>query len=94
MRKTMEHASDCAVHNEPAYRAGPCNCGAELKAERRYVAWLSRCAYNRAAYLGKMLRIRAESLFHRSGEVSNRPCSPIDCRQRSDSSGAKNVPHR
>jgi hypothetical protein len=23
-----DHASDCAVHNEPAYRAGPCDCGA------------------------------------------------------------------
>lgn len=22
------HASDCAVHNEPAYPAGPCDCGA------------------------------------------------------------------
>ncbi|MFA5868007.1 MAG: hypothetical protein WC891_08675 [Actinomycetota bacterium] len=21
------HASDCAVHNEPAYPNGPCNCG-------------------------------------------------------------------
>lgn len=24
------HASDCAVHNEPAYPNGPCNCGAEI----------------------------------------------------------------
>lgn len=23
-----EHASDCATHNEPAYPAGPCDCGA------------------------------------------------------------------
>ena len=22
------HASDCAVHNMPAYPAGPCDCGA------------------------------------------------------------------
>ncbi len=22
------HASDCALHNEPAYPAGPCDCGA------------------------------------------------------------------
>lgn len=29
------HASDCAVHNEPAYPAGPCNCGAELTARRK-----------------------------------------------------------
>ena len=24
----MEHASDCALHNEPATKAGPCDCGA------------------------------------------------------------------
>ena len=24
-----EHTSDCAVHNEPAFPAGPCDCGAE-----------------------------------------------------------------
>ena len=26
----IEHASDCALHSEPAYPAGPCNCGAEM----------------------------------------------------------------
>lgn len=26
--KIVPHASDCAVHNEPAYPAGPCSCGA------------------------------------------------------------------
>lgn len=25
----IQHASDCAVHNEPAMPAGPCDCGAE-----------------------------------------------------------------
>lgn len=25
----IDHASDCAVHNEPASPARPCNCGAE-----------------------------------------------------------------
>lgn len=24
----IRHASDCAVHNEPAHPAGPCDCGA------------------------------------------------------------------
>lgn len=24
------HASDCARHNEPAERAGPCDCGAKV----------------------------------------------------------------
>jgi hypothetical protein len=28
------HASDCAVHNGPAYPAGPCDCGAAQKTKR------------------------------------------------------------
>ena len=31
------HASDCAVHNEPAYPKGACNCGEQPKNEP--VAW-------------------------------------------------------
>ena len=27
------HASDCAVHNEPAYPAGECDCGVDGKKE-------------------------------------------------------------
>lgn len=27
----VEHASDCAAHNAPAYPAGPCDCGAAKK---------------------------------------------------------------
>ena len=27
----VNHASNCAVNNEPALPSGPCNCGAELK---------------------------------------------------------------
>jgi hypothetical protein len=26
----IDHASDCAVHNAPAYEPGPCDCGAEI----------------------------------------------------------------
>ena len=32
------HASDCAVHNEPAYPAGGCDCGAQ----QGPVAWMWR----------------------------------------------------
>lgn len=28
MPQSVGHLSHCAVHNEPAYPAGPCNCGA------------------------------------------------------------------
>lgn len=30
--ETKAHASDCAVHNEPAYPAGPCDCGIDPNA--------------------------------------------------------------
>lgn len=29
MKVETEHASDCAVHNAPAYEPGECDCGAE-----------------------------------------------------------------
>lgn len=42
------HASDCAVHNEPALPVGPCSCGYQARAERRYVAWLCRLVCSQA----------------------------------------------
>ena len=38
--KVLLHASDCAVHNEPAYPKGECNCGAQP--EQEPVAWATR----------------------------------------------------
>ena len=35
--KVTLHASDCAVHNEPAYPKGQCNCGAQP--EQEPAAW-------------------------------------------------------
>jgi hypothetical protein len=35
----VEHASDCAVHNEPAYPNGPCDCGFVLEAAQRIDAF-------------------------------------------------------
>ena len=32
MRFTNRHLSDCAVHNEPAYPNGLCDCGVETSA--------------------------------------------------------------
>lgn len=42
--KTGAHWSDCAVHNEPAFRNGPCDCGAGAPLEpmaqyRRFSGW-------------------------------------------------------
>ena len=33
------HASDCAVHNEPAYPKGKCNCGAQPEQEPVATDW-------------------------------------------------------
>jgi hypothetical protein len=33
--KVAPHASDCAVHNEPAYPTGECNCGASVESLRK-----------------------------------------------------------
>ena len=33
--KVAPHASDCAVHSEPAYPTGECNCGASVESLRK-----------------------------------------------------------
>ena len=47
------HASDCAVHNAPAYPAGPCDCGAaqepvDLKEQAR--KGCGNCSYQNCEY--------------------------------------------
>lgn len=32
--RKVQHASDCAVNNGPAYPAGPCDCGAETRSRK------------------------------------------------------------
>jgi hypothetical protein len=39
------HASDCAVHNGPAYPAGPCDCGVAQKHVAVISAWSLREVY-------------------------------------------------
>jgi hypothetical protein len=38
----VTHASDCAVHNEPALPRGPCDCGAETAALRAALEPIAR----------------------------------------------------
>lgn len=40
--KEIMHDSDCSVNNEPAYPAGPCDCGALAKAQHQYVKMLGQ----------------------------------------------------
>ena len=37
----MKHWSDCAVHNEPAYPAGECDCGGIPETTKELVEFLS-----------------------------------------------------
>lgn len=46
MPKPPLHTSNCAMHNMPALPNGPCDCGEQLRVERRYVAWLVCLACN------------------------------------------------
>lgn len=41
---TVRHTSDCAVHNEPAMPAGPCNCGAQARADGRRLRGMAQAA--------------------------------------------------
>jgi hypothetical protein len=42
---SLHHASDCAVHNEPAMPAGPCNCGAQAHVEGRRVRGMAQAVW-------------------------------------------------
>lgn len=37
--KVVLHASDCAVHNEPAYPKGECDCGAQSAQQQEPAFW-------------------------------------------------------
>lgn len=52
------HASDCSIYNGPAEPAGPCDCGYELKVQRRYVSCAWRLFCNQAVRLQTRLRSR------------------------------------
>lgn len=44
-RLKVSHASDCAVHNELAMPAGPCNCGAQALVEGRRVRGMAQAVW-------------------------------------------------
>ena len=56
--KEIVHDSDCAVNNEPAFPAGPCDCGAEARAQRRYVRMMGQIFYKKAARCKNALRLK------------------------------------
>ena len=54
------HFSDCAVYNEPAYPAGPCDCGA-IKARKRWWTYFYHLSRIRYAHLRSVLWSRSGS---------------------------------
>jgi hypothetical protein len=83
----IRHWSSCAMHNEPAYPAGPCDCGALAKAERRYAVWLGQSVYNLVAGLRNRLMSWLWISFHPGVEASNLRAILKRYPRRSDSSG-------
>jgi hypothetical protein len=51
-----EHLSDCAVHNEPAYPGGECDCGYKLRVERKYASLFLCLAHNHFLRIGTQYR--------------------------------------
>lgn len=58
----MEHWSSCEVHNEPATKAGSCNCGGFTIAQRLLETFY-RFAYNLFALMGMFHLIRIRKIY-------------------------------
>lgn len=68
--RELLHYSDCAVYNEPAYPAGPCDCGA-VKAHKRWWTYLYRLFCIRHARLQSVLRSRLRTVSGLPPSMSN-----------------------
>ena len=79
------HYSDCAVHNEPAYPKGDCDCGYRLQVERKYVRMILLRAYNRVLRFGTMYRSWIWREFHAPVEFSSPVARWIRCHLKSAS---------
>lgn len=64
--KEIVHDSDCAVNNEPACSAGPCDCGALAKHEHRYATYLYQKGCNLLAHRRNALRFWIATRFCRA----------------------------
>ena len=56
------HWSDCSVYNEPAYPAGPCDCGA-AKAHKRWWSYVHHLFCIRLSALKMSLEATVKRLF-------------------------------
>lgn len=70
--KEIVHDSDCAVNNEPAFPAGPCDCGAEARAQRRFARMLYQIFRKQAARQQNALRSALVRGFCRSRTAASK----------------------
>ncbi len=79
----IEHWSDCAVHNAPAYQPGPCDCGA-FKARRRWWTYLCHLLRIQVSFLKNALQFQIRRLFRLPESSSirapyrNLRCQPLN----------------
>jgi len=62
MKEEIRHLSDCSVHNEPAYPAGPCDCGG-VRLEGGTETPVDREAYDR--YLERKRALHGDRVVDR-----------------------------
>ena len=73
--KPIVHWSDCAVYNEPAFPAGPCDCGA-AKAHKKWWSYAHHLFYIRVSALKIRLGSWLGQLFCRLSSFSNPAICP------------------
>lgn len=66
----MDHWSDCAVHNGPDMKPGPCDCGG-IRLGSRLSASLGRLVYNLAGVFGLLHLASVRRAFRLEETSSN-----------------------
>ena len=73
---TNQHASDCAVHSEPAYPAGPCDC--HLSIESRLDEMIKH-AYQGSTDAADEIRQELVERYKAMQPVKMQPCAGRNC---------------
>jgi hypothetical protein len=73
MDKKIQHWSDCALHNEPAYMAGSCDCGG-VTVLRRISKTFYRLGYNLVGLLG-MFHLKWIRTAYRLDDIAPTPAT-------------------
>lgn len=73
---TDQHASDCAVHSEPAYPAGPCDC--HLSIESRLDQMIKH-AYQGSTEAADEIRQELVERYKAMQPAKMQPCAGRNC---------------